>query len=97
MAELWRVGTRVPINVYDENGAPVCQCQTADYARRIVNAVNAVRSPLPGMSDTELLDRWQKITDAKNPEAPTLRMVLMEAILAAEEPSSTTPPADSER
>jgi hypothetical protein len=48
------------------------------------------------MSDTELLDRWQKIADAKNPEAPTLRMVLLESILAAEEPS-TTPPSDGER
>lgn len=36
----WTVGRRVPINVYDENGAPVCQCQTVEYARIIVQAVN---------------------------------------------------------
>jgi hypothetical protein len=38
--ELWRVGTHIPINVY-EGGRPVCQCQTALDAKRIVQAVNA--------------------------------------------------------
>ncbi len=36
----WRVGRNVPINVYDENGRPVCQCHTALDARQIVEAVN---------------------------------------------------------
>jgi hypothetical protein len=36
----WRVGRKVPINVYEGN-TPVCQCQTVEYARRIVEAVNA--------------------------------------------------------
>lgn len=36
----WRTGSKVPINVYDENGAPVCQCQTVAYAKQIVAAVN---------------------------------------------------------
>lgn len=79
----WRLGNKVPINVYDENGAPVCQCQNIEYARRIVDAVNVRRPPGPGMSDSELLDRWQAIADAKTPDAPTLRMVLTEAILSA--------------
>ncbi len=35
----WRVGRNVPINVY-EGDIPVCQCQTAEYARQIVEAVN---------------------------------------------------------
>jgi hypothetical protein len=37
----WRVGTKVPINIYDGD-RPVCQCQTAADAARIVAAVNAV-------------------------------------------------------
>ncbi|HLX21650.1 MAG TPA: hypothetical protein VKR23_16005 [Gaiellaceae bacterium] len=35
----WRVGTKIPINVYDGD-RPVCQCQTALDARLIVYAVN---------------------------------------------------------
>jgi hypothetical protein len=40
VAKLWRVGSKVPINVY-EGDRPVCQCQTAIDAKRIVEAVNA--------------------------------------------------------
>jgi hypothetical protein len=36
----WRVGTKIPINVYIGEDIPVCQCQTAYYARLIVAAVN---------------------------------------------------------
>lgn len=36
----WRVGKKVPINVY-AGDIPVCQCQTPEYARQIVEAVNA--------------------------------------------------------
>ena len=36
---LWRIGTKVPINVYDGD-RPVCQCQTVMDARLIVAAVN---------------------------------------------------------
>lgn len=36
----WLVGSKIPINVYDENGSPVCQCQTQAQAARIVRAVN---------------------------------------------------------
>lgn len=35
----WRVGRKVPINVY-EGDRPVCQCHTAEDARRIVAAMN---------------------------------------------------------
>jgi hypothetical protein len=45
----WRVGSKVPINVY-EGETPVCQCQTVEYARRIVAAVNAAPEVL---ADTE--------------------------------------------
>jgi len=36
----WRVGHKVPINVY-EGDRPVCQCHTAEDALRIVRAMNA--------------------------------------------------------
>ena len=36
----WRVGTKVPINVYDGDGDPVCQCHTEVAARLIVASVN---------------------------------------------------------
>ena len=39
-AEAWRVGSKVPINVY-EGDRPVCQCHTASDARRIVAAMNS--------------------------------------------------------
>ena len=35
----WRVGSKVPINVY-EGDRPVCQCHTVTDARRIVSAMN---------------------------------------------------------
>jgi hypothetical protein len=38
-SELWRVGHRVPINVY-EGDRPVCQCHNEVDAARIVEAVN---------------------------------------------------------
>src|ERR1041384_1702712 len=37
----WRQGTKVPINVYDSENRPVCQCQTTYDAAVIVKAVNA--------------------------------------------------------
>lgn len=39
----WRVGGKVPLNVY-EGDQPVCQCHTPSDARRIVYAMNAQRS-----------------------------------------------------
>lgn len=35
----WRVGSRVPLNVY-EGDRSVCQCHNPEDARRIVDAVN---------------------------------------------------------
>lgn len=35
----WRVGSKIPINVYDGD-RPVCQCQTVLDAKLIVAAVN---------------------------------------------------------
>lgn len=39
MKTIWRQGSKIPINVY-EGDRPVCQCQTAADARRIVQSVN---------------------------------------------------------
>ena len=39
--ELWRVGRKVPINVY-EGDRPVCQCHLEEDAKRIVDAINRV-------------------------------------------------------
>jgi hypothetical protein len=36
----WRVGSKVPINVY-EGDRPVCQCHNEDDAKRIVRAMSA--------------------------------------------------------
>lgn len=38
----WRVGTKVPLNVY-EGDRPICQCHTASDARRIVIAINRLQ------------------------------------------------------
>lgn len=36
---MWRVGSKVPLNVYDGD-RPVCQCHTPEDAARIVAAMN---------------------------------------------------------
>ena len=41
-AETWRVGLKVPLNVY-EGDRPVCQCHQPEDAERIVAAMNARR------------------------------------------------------
>lgn len=35
----WRVGNKIPVNVYKDD-RPVCQCQTSDDAARIVKTMN---------------------------------------------------------
>lgn len=40
---IWRVGSRVPLNVY-EGDSPVCQCHNIRHAREIVNAMNQMAS-----------------------------------------------------
>lgn len=42
MSKTWRVGKKVPLNVY-EGDRPVCPCHSAEDAARIVEAVNADR------------------------------------------------------
>ncbi len=47
MSERWRVGHKVPINIYegDNPGRPICQVHNEGDARRIVDAVNATLGP----------------------------------------------------
>lgn len=37
----WRIGNKVPLNVYDGDGRPICQCHRGEEAELIVAAVNA--------------------------------------------------------
>lgn len=48
MSERWRVGRKVPLNIYEGN-RPVCQCHTADDAKRIVAAMNFVANIKAGV------------------------------------------------
>ena len=41
-AETWRVGHKVPLNVY-EGDRPVCQCHNTEDAARIALAMNEIR------------------------------------------------------
>jgi hypothetical protein len=66
---IWRVGRKVPINVYDggPSDRPVCQCHTEEDARLIVNAVNAFSRGLdPERLDLSGIDRIEaKIAERK--------------------------------
>ena len=42
--KLWRVGSKVPLNVYDGEGNPVCQCHSEVQSQLIVAAVNYARA-----------------------------------------------------
>ena len=42
--KLWRVGSKVPLNVYDGEGNPVCQCHSEIQSMLIVAAVNYANS-----------------------------------------------------
>lgn len=44
MVKGWRVGHKIPINVYDETGRAVCQCHNETDAALIVAAMNAASS-----------------------------------------------------
>jgi hypothetical protein len=57
---VWRVGTKVPLNVY-EGDRPVCQCHSVEDAASIVEAMN--RSPVKqdGVPSDEEIDAWVKV------------------------------------
>lgn len=46
---LWRVGGRVPLNVY-EGDKPMFQCHTPEDAARVVALLNAARTDLPELA-----------------------------------------------
>lgn len=58
----WRVGTKVPINVY-EGDKPVCQCQTPEYAARIVSVMNFALNLSEGIEVLDLLKKRSQIED----------------------------------
>jgi hypothetical protein len=50
----WRQGSKIPLNVYEDD-RPVCQCHTADDARRLVDAMNSI----PVLREAlEQVERW---------------------------------------
>src|SRR5712691_11461600 len=57
MPESWRVGSKVPLNVYDENDRPVCQCHYEADALLIVGAVNALLNALRAAPEVKPIDR----------------------------------------
>ena len=61
--ELWRVGKRVPINVY-EGDRPVCQCHSSMDAQEIVAAMNAAQAEVSmseGKRETATSDGKQAV------------------------------------
>ena len=51
---VWRVGSKIPLNVYDGD-RPVCQCHTPEDAARIVAAMNdPPRPPVREVHDGNL-------------------------------------------
>ena len=62
-AETWRVGLKVPLNIY-EGDRPVCQCHQPEDAERIVAAMNA-RQELEGrLSPAQFLEcemSWPRV------------------------------------
>jgi hypothetical protein len=51
VAKSWRVGTKVPINVYEGpvgDSRPICQCHTVEDAHRIVTAMRLAEFMIEG-------------------------------------------------
>lgn len=53
----WRVGSKVPLNVYDGD-RPVCQCHNEDDALRIVLAVNEFNSLNSAKCQMMMIGGW---------------------------------------
>ena len=84
---IWRVGSKVPINVYEDD-APVCQCHTPEMAARIVRAMNGHKSTV----DPELEQSVQNLGVIKS--MPTAKPVVGRISKELEE--ILTPPQDRE-
>lgn len=61
---MWRVGNKVPVNVYDGD-RPVCQCHSEDDAKLIVQAVNVYKAMPSGLSEAEIQKLFAKMTGEK--------------------------------
>lgn len=59
---VWRVGGKIPLNVYDGD-RPVCQCHSVEDASRIVTAMNGATALL--RERDELKARVQDRTDTE--------------------------------
>lgn len=78
----WRIGTKVPINVYDGD-TPVCQCHTSADALLIVRAVNAyleVEEPIICVCGKGQMERISRSNSADSrlyqcPKCMKVRMV----------------------
>jgi hypothetical protein len=78
----WRVGSKVPINVYDGD-RPVCQCQTAIDAQRIVLAMNTVNDFVCAVGEMTNADALQRVKE-------------LVQLAAAVERAKADPPASAE-
>ena len=67
----WRVGSKVPINVY-EGDSPICQCHTAIDAKRIVDAVN--RESNDSWTPKQVLGKLRHILDTDGYDFVTQRV-----------------------
>src|SRR4051794_33939646 len=74
----WRVGTRIPENVYDGD-RPVCQCHTAADAMQIVVAMNGAQVARPS-----LLELHEKLTSHLFPEHSNVEEHFLALALAGE-------------
>lgn len=80
---MWRVGTKIPINVYD-NDRPVCQCQTAADAALVVRAVNRVIKQAAHLSHLrELQHDW----DSYGSIPPTEEAIVLAERIINEQPT----------
>ncbi len=62
---MWRVGSKVPLNVYDGD-RPVCQCHTAEDAEAIVRAMNMAPGGVVSAEErSRIIGRHQR--DTGNP------------------------------
>jgi hypothetical protein len=92
----WRVGSKIPINVYDGD-RPVCQCQTVADARKIVTAVNYFESRSPDGDGPSMSSRASGVCVARPADeagtVPVVDAASGEALRAGSEPADSHQPA----
>lgn len=91
----WRVGTKVLLNVYDDDGEPVCQCHTPTQARRIVEAINyceAAKQTIRSLIDDKDMPLGE-LADLLGKLAYTNAQLLRAMRVSEQEPDTDTPEA----